>query len=168
MLAALVSMYPAEIVAATETNLEEPPERVLVVWEEPNYELTTPIIGKSEHDARRESKPRVQTPPVSRASGSREDVKVLAAPLIAEAFGEAQFGAFNTLVMKESGWNPNAQNPRSTAYGICQFLNGTWRGTGYQKTSDPETQIKACIVYIKNRYGTPSGALAFHRSHNWY
>ncbi|MBU5900557.1 transglycosylase SLT domain-containing protein, partial [Vibrio cholerae O1] len=53
-----------------------------------------------------------------------------------------QWGDLNWLVNKESSWNPNAQNPTSTAYGLFQFLNGTWGTVGGQKTSDPRKQIE--------------------------
>lgn len=76
--------------------------------------------------------------------------------------------AWYTLGMKESGWKNTAQNPTSTAYGIGQFLNSTWAGTGIAKTSDPRQQVLAMARYIKNRYGSPSRALAFHLAHNWY
>jgi len=80
----------------------------------------------------------------------------------------AELAAWYTLGMKESGWNNNAQNPTSTAYGIGQFLNSTWAGYGIPKTSNPALQVEAMARYIKARYGSPSRALAFHRSHNWY
>jgi soluble lytic murein transglycosylase-like protein len=70
--------------------------------------------------------------------------------------------------MHESSWNPNADNPTSTAYGIPQFLDSTWAGTGYAKTSDPYTQIDAGLVYIAKSYGTPCGAWSFWQAHNWY
>lgn len=79
-----------------------------------------------------------------------------------------QWAALDALVMSESGWNNNAQNPTSTAYGIGQFLNSTWAGVGYRKTSDPRTQILAMLDYIAQRYGSPNAAWAFKRSHNWY
>lgn len=79
-----------------------------------------------------------------------------------------ELSAWYTLGMKESGWRNTAQNPTSTAYGIGQFLNSTWAGVGMGKTSDPALQVEAMARYIKNRYGSPSRALAFHLSHNWY
>lgn len=33
-----------------------------------------------------------------------------------------------TVVRRESNFNPNARNPRSTAWGLYQFLRGTWNG----------------------------------------
>jgi hypothetical protein len=63
---------------------------------------------------------------------------------------------------------PTAQNPTSTAYGIAQFLNGTWGSTGIAKTSDPFKQIDAGLVYIEERYGSPCAAWDFHQANNWY
>lgn len=79
-----------------------------------------------------------------------------------------ELSAWYTLGMKESGWRNTAQNPTSTAFGIGQFLNSTWAGVGIAKTSDPALQVEAMARYIRNRYGSPSKALAFHLSHNWY
>lgn len=80
----------------------------------------------------------------------------------------SQLAAWYKLGMKESGWRNTAQNPTSTAYGIGQFLDSTWRGYGIPKTSDPAQQVEAMARYIKARYGSPAAALAFHNSHNWY
>lgn len=79
-----------------------------------------------------------------------------------------ELSAWYTLGMKESGWRNTAQNPTSTAYGIGQFLNSTWASVGIPKTSDPYQQVLAMAKYIQQRYGSPSRALAFHLSHNWY
>lgn len=91
---------------------------------------------------------------------------------IAAEFGwtGAQWVALEDLWTRESGWNPRAQNPTSTAYGIAQFLDSTWAGYGIPKTSDPALQVRAGCRYIRARYGTPSNALAFwHRqSPHWY
>lgn len=90
---------------------------------------------------------------------------------VAQGFGwgeGAEWNAIQWLVNKESSWKPNAQNPNSTAYGLFQFLNSTWKGTGFNKTSDPAQQTAAGLRYIKDRYGTPSAAVDFHRRNNWY
>ncbi|MGY1724438.1 aggregation-promoting factor C-terminal-like domain-containing protein [Blastococcus sp. SYSU DS0533] len=79
-----------------------------------------------------------------------------------------EFSCLESLWGKESGWNPNAQNPRSTAYGIAQFLDSTWAGTGIAKTSDGYRQIDAGLIYINNRYGSPCGAWAHSQSVGWY
>lgn len=81
-----------------------------------------------------------------------------------------ELAAWYKLGMNESGWNNNAQNSHSTAYGIGQFLNSTWGGYGIAKTSDPAQQVEAMARYIKARYGSPSKALAAWNSRNphWY
>jgi hypothetical protein len=80
----------------------------------------------------------------------------------------SQFSCLENLWGKESGWNPNAKNPSSSAYGIPQFLDSTWAGTGIGKTSDGYRQIDAGLVYIDNRYGSPCGAWSHSRADNWY
>jgi hypothetical protein len=79
-----------------------------------------------------------------------------------------QMSCLDKLWTAESGWNPNARNPRSTAYGIPQFLDSTWKSTGIAKTSNPYRQIDAGLVYVRKRYGTPCGAWSFFSSHHWY
>lgn len=84
----------------------------------------------------------------------------------------AEWEALKELWTNESGWDNNAQNPTSEAYGIAQFLNATWASVGATKTSDPAQQIAAGIKYIQQRpdYGVPSRALALwkSRSPHWY
>jgi hypothetical protein len=80
----------------------------------------------------------------------------------------SEFSCLENLWGKESGWNPNAQNPTSTAYGIPQFLDSTWAGTGIAKTSDGYRQIDAGLIYIENRYGTPCAAWGHSQANNWY
>lgn len=82
----------------------------------------------------------------------------------------SEWEALEQLWSNESDWDPEAQNPTSTAYGIAQFLDETWPSYGIEKTSDPERQIEAGLRYIDRRYGTPSNALAFwlRQSPHWY
>jgi TP901 family phage tail tape measure protein len=82
----------------------------------------------------------------------------------------AQWAALSRLWSNESGWNNMAQNPTSTAFGIAQFLDGTWKGMGLSKSSDPAAQINAGLAYIAGRYKTPERALATwnSRSPHWY
>jgi cell wall-associated NlpC family hydrolase len=69
----------------------------------------------------------------------------------------------------ESGWRNTAQNPGSTAYGIAQFLDSTWKPYG-KKTSNPGLQIKYGLEYVHDRYRDPIRALQFELSHtpHWY
>lgn len=82
-------------------------------------------------------------------------------------WGPDQFAAWDALINAESGWRPTAQNPTSTAYGLGQFLNGTWGAYG-PKTSDPALQLDYMARYIKNRYKDPVSALLFHSKKNYY
>src|SRR5258706_5158667 len=87
----------------------------------------------------------------------------------ASAYGwtGAQWTALDRLWSRESNWNNLAQNPTSTAYGIAQFLDGTWGGYG-TKTSDPTLQIRYGLAYIKARYGNPAAAWAHELESGWY
>jgi hypothetical protein len=82
--------------------------------------------------------------------------------------GSGQFSCLENLWGKESGWNPNAQNPGSSAYGIPQFLDSTWASTGIAKTSNGYRQIDAGLVYVDSRYGSPCGAWSHSQSTGWY
>lgn len=79
-----------------------------------------------------------------------------------------EWNALERLVQKESSWNPFAQNPISSAYGLFQFLNATWGQYGGQKTDNPGLQAEYGLRYISDRYQTPYKALAFHDRNNWY
>ena len=71
--------------------------------------------------------------------------------------------------MSESGWNPHADNPTSSAYGIPQALTGgTHDDLPADYMTNPVSQIRWGLQYIKNSYGTPCAAWAFKRSHRWY
>ena len=73
-----------------------------------------------------------------------------------------EFACLDLLWHKESGWRSHAANPKSTAFGIPQFLNSTWVNYGYPvRPKDPQVQIKAGLRYIYKRYDTPCGAWEF-------
>ncbi|MGV6934120.1 transglycosylase SLT domain-containing protein [Paenibacillus polymyxa] len=78
--------------------------------------------------------------------------------------------AVEELVARESSFNSNAKNPKSTAKGLFQFLDGTRKGYGQGITNwnDPYQQSVAGLKYIKARYGTPEKALAFWDKNKWY
>ena len=62
---------------------------------------------------------------------------------------------------RESRWDYQADNPRSSAYGIPQMLR-------LPEDTPMVMQIDLGLKYIKHRYGSPSKALAFHNSNGWY
>lgn len=99
-------------------------------------------------------------------SGNKQIVNMLAASY---GWGSgAEWDALVNLINSESGFRNTAQNPRSTAFGIFQFLDSTWSGYGVSKTSDPTLQTQAGLKYIKARYGDPIKAWQFKQAHNWY
>lgn len=80
-------------------------------------------------------------------------------------WGPQDFSAIDEIISRESGWNPNAVNPSSGAYGIPQILPAAHPddlGLG------PRQQISWLLDYIKNRYGTPEQAWAFKQDKGWY
>lgn len=80
----------------------------------------------------------------------------------------SQWAALKALVQKESSWNPKADNPTSSAYGLFQFLSSTRAAYGIDLASSVYDQVVAGAQYIKDRYGSPANALAFHNANNWY
>jgi len=99
-------------------------------------------------------------------SGNR---KTGCALMLQKGFPISEFPCLNKLWNRESGWNHRAYNEGSGAYGIPQALPGDkmssvaddWR-------TNPATQIKWGLGYIKGRYGTPCKAWAHSESHGWY
>jgi hypothetical protein len=77
----------------------------------------------------------------------------------------AEWTALNNIVMAESGWNVDAQNPDSSAAGIAQNINGY--SAGYQ-AGNATSQINWMLAYIKQRYGDPITAWQFHQANGWY
>jgi hypothetical protein len=83
-------------------------------------------------------------------------------------FSTDQFGCLNDIWTRESGWRYNAENA-SGAYGIPQALPGSkMASAGADWQTDPTTQIKWGIGYIKDVYGSPCQAWAFWQDHGWY
>ncbi len=70
------------------------------------------------------------------------------------------------LFNKESGINPLAQNPTTTAFGLWQGLIATRRDQGRKvgvdpNTRDPQQQLLMARNYIRENYRTADNALAF-------
>jgi septal ring factor EnvC (AmiA/AmiB activator) len=74
------------------------------------------------------------------------------------------------IIMKESGGDPTADNPRSTAFGLGQLLlDGRRHYLGDNAdTIDCGLQLQAFRGYVRDRYGTAENARAFWLSHGWY
>ncbi len=79
-----------------------------------------------------------------------------------------QWEALSWIIQKESGWRVDAQNPKSTAFSLFQFLDQTWKSYGCVKNNEVENVTRCGIKYIQKRYGSPIGAKAFHLKKGWY
>lgn len=84
-------------------------------------------------------------------------------------WGAGEYAALEQLWERESRWNQHAHNPTSGAHGIPQSLPGSKMAMfGDDWATNPETQIKWGLHYIRSGYGTPSAALGHSHSHGWY
>lgn len=80
----------------------------------------------------------------------------------------AEWAALDSVIMEESGYRNTIKNPTSTAYGMFQFLDSTWATVGGTKTSNAMLQAVYGMKYIKQRYGDPIKAQAFHLANGYY
>ena len=84
-------------------------------------------------------------------------------------WGRDQYSCLVALWERESNWRWNAMNKSSGAYGIPQSLPGRKMAEmGADWATNPETQVRWGVNYIKNRYGAPCGAMAHSNKFNWY
>lgn len=81
------------------------------------------------------------------------------------AAGITDVGNAAELIRRESGCNPNAVNRSSGACCVAQELPCGKSGCALE---DGACQVRWMDGYVKNRYGSWAGAVAFHNSHNWY
>ncbi|MFI1163117.1 transglycosylase SLT domain-containing protein [Streptomyces sp. NPDC020801] len=99
-------------------------------------------------------------------TNSAAGAKAIAHKMIPDA---AQFNAFSHIVERESGWNVNATNASSGAYGLVQALPGSkMASAGSDWKNNAQTQIKWGLDYMKSRYGSPVGAWNFWQANGWY
>lgn len=89
--------------------------------------------------------------------------------LAGKGLGDAEFQCLVTLWNHESGWNFQATNSSSGAYGIPQSLPGSkMASAGADWQTNPQTQIVWGMTYIEGRYGSPCGAMAAWTVKGWY
>jgi hypothetical protein len=78
------------------------------------------------------------------------------------------FGCLKDMWDRESGWVYDAENP-SGAYGIPQALPGSkMASAGADWQTNPATQIKWGLGYIRDIYGDPCKAWAFWQVNHYY
>lgn len=84
-------------------------------------------------------------------------------------WGDGEFSCLQSLWNRESGWNYQAENASSGAYGIPQALPGSkMSSVADDWATNPSTQITWGMQYIQGRYATPCSAWAHSESVGWY
>ena len=97
-------------------------------------------------------------------------MKVDAKEIARELLTKKDYRCLTKLLGKESAWNPKAKNPKSSAKGIGQLLDSTYRNLGMKHSQAGVPQLVATLAYIGRKYG--SGGVCAAWSHfqrkNWY
>jgi hypothetical protein len=82
---------------------------------------------------------------------------------------QQQWVCLDSLWYQESKFQTNAHNRRSGAFGIPQALPASrMASAGADWRTNPATQIKWGLSYIKVRYGTACNAWAHWKRNRWY
>ena len=125
------------------------------------------VAAKKAAEARRKASRSVEIPgSCGEYSGSRATGCAL---MLQAGFGIDQFPCLDRLWDHESGWNHRATNSGSGAYGIPQAYPGSkMASAGADWRTNPATQIKWGLGYVKGRYGTPCGAWSRFQSAGSY
>ena len=80
--------------------------------------------------------------------------------MIVYGWNHDEFKCLDFIWTKESNWNPKADNPTSSAYGIAQMLK--------EDSRNAFEQISNGLRYIQHRYDTPCNAMKFWKRNYWY
>lgn len=104
----------------------------------------------------------------SPVKGQQQRATVTARSYARSMVSKQEFDALHELIMLESSWNSDAQNPKSTAYGLGQLLDQTWEQVGIEKSADYRIQLIASHKYVMMRYGSWVKALEHHKQYGWY
>ena len=108
--------------------------------------------------------------PIPTSCGEYSGNRAIGCALMLDAgFKIDQFPCLDKLFKRESGWNQEASNSGSGAYGIPQALPGSKMAKfGSDWKTNPATQIKWGLDYIEGRYSTPCGAWSHSEADGWY
>jgi hypothetical protein len=108
------------------------------------------------------------SPPPAPATPTGSPQHIAMSLLSSYGWPSSQFSCLDDLWTRESGWNPTAANA-SGAYGIPQALPGSkMASAGSDWETNPATQIKWGLGYIKDLYGSPCGAWSHSEATGWY
>lgn len=79
------------------------------------------------------------------------------------------FKCFTQLMGKESAWK-DKKNPTSSAEGVGQLLDSTYKNLGMKRSNSTVAQTVAALAYIGRKYGSggPCAAWAFWKKHSYY
>lgn len=96
-------------------------------------------------------------------------MQVSAKEVARELLTTKQFRCFNALMSKESAWK-DKKNPSSSASGVGQLLDGTYRNLGMKRSKSTVAQTIAALAYIGRKYGSsgPCAAWNFFKRKNYY
>lgn len=73
------------------------------------------------------------------------------------------------IIRRESGWQINATNPESGAYGLPQSLPAhKMASAGADWQTNAKTQLRWMLSYMNERYGSISNAMEFWNQNHWY
>lgn len=108
-------------------------------------------------------------PFTQRISGDKESW------LRASGIPESEWKYVDSIVSRESGWDPCAYNPGksncnanpTSACGLAQSLP-CGKQSVYGHWTDPVANLKWQYDYVKNRYGGYAQAVAFWNANKWY
>ena len=92
------------------------------------------------------------------------DAKKLAKALLIKQ----EYSCLAKLLGKESAWNAEAKNPASSARGIGQLLDSTYRNLGMKHSQASVPQLVATLAYIHRRHVTACNAWQFFKEKNYY
>lgn len=107
----------------------------------------------------------------SAGAGALAAMKYAMSILHLYGWGQDQFPPLRALWMGESGWDYRAYNAASGATGIPQSLPGSkMAAAGPDWRTNPATQIRWGLGYIRSTYGSPATAYSdwLGRSPHWY
>lgn len=85
-----------------------------------------------------ESQPKV----VNTLPTAKQDIERLTPRQYLFLFHSEYAYRMNKIIWCESQWVVNAKNSHSTASGLAQFINGTWRSTRISMGRDPSLELK--------------------------
>ena len=92
------------------------------------------------------------------------DAKKLAKHLLTKQ----EYSCLAKLLGKESAWKASAKNPTSSAKGIGQLLDSTYRNLGMKHSQASVPQLVATLAYIHRRHVTACNAWQFFKVKNYY